>query len=208
MQGQPGPTPQNIRKWRDRRSDELGGGGSGTGFYAGNARDFVSTTGRDMLAHPELREIITGGEQFGTTLAFDFTDLDKNVRIHEKHHTFLNVEDVSDFDPSTPSPKVLERLYKTFIKVLEAAAAGEVHGAGLLGGGGGGGSRCWPARHLRALGLAPPESRRRAWPPGRGPAQDAQAARQAPRRRWWLEAAARGQGGQARSRSRGQRARL
>ena len=45
---------------------------------------------------------------------------------------FVNVEDVSDFDPSTPSPKVLDRLYKTFIEVLEAAVAGEVNGAGLL----------------------------------------------------------------------------
>lgn len=65
------------------------------GFYAGNARDFVRTTVRDMLEHRELREIITGRGQFGITLAYDFTDLEQNVRIDKKHHTFLNVEDVS-----------------------------------------------------------------------------------------------------------------
>ena len=52
-----------------------------------------------MRKHEGLGEIIRLGETFGITLAFDMTDLESKVRIDDRTHKFVNVEDTSEFAP-------------------------------------------------------------------------------------------------------------
>ena len=86
--------------WRHKYLDN---GGKTSGFLEHNVERFVSSTCtalRSSLSIPANMEL-------PMQMGFDCSDLDGNLRF-TRDGTFINDADESAYDPSQPSPKILE----------------------------------------------------------------------------------------------------